>query len=157
MMVASAVGINFTLISPDGEIFKPADDVVERAREFARESGSELNFVNSPDDIEFSCNTDVVITDTHALGDSKDEKEFFLKKLNPYRLTLNKTRSFNDDWIFLHCMPIHYDDELADYVEVDKLIADGKNSRIFRAAENRLYAIMAVLLELNNFRGASYA
>lgn len=86
---------------------------------------------------------------THALGETEAEKQHSKAILAPYRVEEKTVQEFkNPDWIFLHCMPIHVNQEQTDYEEVCQQIVEGPNSKIFQEAENRLYAIMAVLYSL---------
>jgi ornithine carbamoyltransferase len=142
MLAASAIGINFLLICPQKKNYLPAEDVLEKALAFSKKSGSQITINDSAK----IADTDAVFTDTHAMGDTTAEKIHTKKILAPYVVDNEKTRLFkNPNWIFLHCMPIHVKPDNTDYEEVSQSIADGPHSRIFQEAENRLYAIMALL------------
>ena len=45
----------------------------------------------------------------------------------------------NKDWIFLHCLPAHRDQE------VSAAVMDGPHSVVFDQAENRMHAQKAIM------------
>ncbi|NEQ85176.1 MAG: hypothetical protein F6K26_35105 [Moorea sp. SIO2I5] len=145
MLAASAVGIDFLLMCPEKEDCFPPSEVLQKIKTFSEHSGSTI-MINNPAKI---VNTDAVFADTHSLGDTSEEKLRSKEILAPYRVDEEKVQEIeNPDWVFLHCMPIHLTQDETDYEEVSQKIADGAHSRIFPEAENRLYAIMAVLHSL---------
>jgi ornithine carbamoyltransferase len=62
--------------------------------------------------------------------------------LAPFKVTKEIMAAANRDAIFMHCLPMHRDEEAAAEV------ADGPQSVIFDQAENRLHLHKALLLHM---------
>jgi ornithine carbamoyltransferase len=60
----------------------------------------------------------------------------------PYQVNKELLAQADPDAIVLHCLPAHRGQEITDDV------MDGKQSRVFEQAENRMHAQKAVLVEL---------
>ena len=96
------------------------------------------NLIKTTDPVEAIAGADVVVTDTwFSMGeDVKDERR---KILAPYQVTSELMSHAKKDAIFMHCLPAHRGEEVADEV------IDGKQSVIFDEAENRLHAQKSIL------------
>jgi len=62
--------------------------------------------------------------------------------LAPFKVTSDLMAVADKDAIFMHCLPMHRDEEVA------AEIADGPQSVIFDQAENRLHLHKALLLHM---------
>ena len=60
--------------------------------------------------------------------------------LSPYKVTPELMAAANPKAVFMHCLPMHRDEE------VSAVVADGPQSIIFDQAENRLHMHKALLL-----------
>jgi len=81
---------------------------------------------------------DVVITDTWvSMGDQDHEAR--LHAFEPYAVDQSLMALAADDAIFLHCLPAHRGEEVADEV------LDGPQSAVWDEAENRIHAQKAVI------------
>jgi ornithine carbamoyltransferase len=82
---------------------------------------------------------DVVVTDTWiSMGQAHAEGK--LAAMQPYQVTPELMATAGDGAIFLHCLPAHRGEEVADAV------IDGPASAVWDEAENRLHAQKAILL-----------
>lgn len=80
-----------------------------------------------------------VVTDTWcSMGDDPSDHKR-RAALEPFRVDARLLARAAEDAIFMHCLPAHRGDEVADEV------IDGPRSVVFDEAENRLYAHQAVL------------
>jgi ornithine carbamoyltransferase len=82
---------------------------------------------------------DVVVTDTW-ISMGQDHAEEKLAAMMPYQVTPEIMALAKPDAVFLHCLPAHRGEEVADAV------MDGPQSAIWDEAENRLHAQKSVLL-----------
>ena len=74
----------------------------------------------------------------------ESEKEEKVKKFSGYQVNEKLMAKANEDAIFLHCLPAYRG------YEVSEGVIDGKQSRVFDEAENRLHvqkAVMAMLMK----------
>ena len=134
MLGAAMMGYDMFWAIPKG--FEPDKDVVKRAKEIAKTSGSLLKETNDPNEAVSGCN--VVYTDVHvSMGEEgmKDKAKAF----DGFQVNSKLCASADDDWIFLHCLPAHRGEEVTDSV------IDSKNSMVFDQAENRMWAQMSLL------------
>lgn len=138
MHVATKLGWNFTLASPEGYDLNPR--AVEIAKATAKETDSQLKFVRDPH--EAVKGAQVIYTDTWTSMGQEEETAKREKAFPPYQVNARLVGEADKDVIVMHCLPAHRNHELTDDV------ADGPHSVIFPQAHNRLHAQKAVLARL---------
>ncbi len=138
MHVCAKLGANFTIASPEGYDLPAA--AVEVAREFARESGSQLAFLRDPH--QAVAGAQVIYTDTWTSMGQEEEAKKREAVFPPYQVNASLVAEADKDAIVMHCLPAHRGQEITDEV------ADGPHSRLFPQAHNRLHAQKAVLARL---------
>ena len=89
---------------------------------------------------------DVVVTDVWASMGQEAESDDRRAIFEPYRVTTSLMSKAARGAIFLHCLPAHRGEE----VEAD--VIDGRASRVFDEAENRLHTTLAVFLHVWGLR-----
>ena len=138
LLTAARVGMNITLICPDG--YAVPAHYVQAARADAALTGSNLRFTDSVADVEGS---DVIYTDTWASMGQEAEAEKRIPIFQRYQVNDALLDRAGSDVIVMHCLPAHRGQEITDEV------MDGPHSAVFQEAENRLHvqkAIMALLI-----------
>jgi ornithine carbamoyltransferase len=139
LLGCSQVGMNVTVISP--KKYWPKNYFVEKARDIANKKKLKLTIT---DDIEAIKDADIVATDTWtSLWDEK-EKQNRIKDFKNYTITPEIMKKAKEDAIFLHCMPIYYEEEVV------KDVAYGPQSAIIDEAENHIWVQMALMIKLLN-------
>lgn len=139
LFAASKVGMDISAASPAG--YEPAPGVVRRARQFARESGSNILITNDPQ--EAVEEADIIYTDVWASMGQEAEREERLKVFPPFQVNSALLAQAKPSCLVMHCLPAHRGEEITDEV------LDGSRSVAFDQAENRLHgqkAILALLL-----------
>ena len=134
LLGCAIVGMSIKIVSP--KKYWPDDFYVNEARKMCAK-------VEITDKIE-GCtkDVDVVATDTWvSMGDEK-QKVQRLKDFNGYTIDKKLMSLAKPDAIFLHCLPAYYD------YEVTKDVAHGPQSVIFDEAENRMWAQIAIMVNL---------
>jgi len=137
MLGCTLVGMNVTVITKKSHW--PSKYFLDKAKEIAAEKNVKLVITEDLDEIK---NADVVATDTWVSIWYKGKKEQILKELKGYTVTKELMSKAKPDAIFMHCMPIFYDEE------VTKEVAHGPQSVIIDEAENRMWAEMALMVKL---------
>jgi len=143
LVLASALtGYELTVASPVG--FQPPGEVVDRARA----EGGSVSLVRDP--VDAVADAHVVVTDTWVSMGEESEKAERLKAFSGYTVTSALMRKAGPEAIFLHCLPAHRGQEVADEV------IEGPLSLVFDEAENRLHSQKALLVKLmgKEIRGA---
>ncbi len=138
LLAGAKVGMNVTLISPDG--FEVKTQYVQKARADAAKSGSRLKFSSDPDDV---AGSDVLYTDTWASMGQESEAEQRARIFQPYQVNAQLLRRTGTNTAVMHCLPAHRGQEITDEV------MDGPSSAVFDEAENRLHvqkALMALII-----------
>lgn len=129
------VGMNITIASPSG--FEPDADILDQARQDARETGATLKVVADPR--EAIKGADVVYTDVWASmgqeNEAIDKEKMFLQ----YQVNRQLLAQAKKDAIVLHCLPAKRGKEITDEV------MDGPQAVVFDEAENRLHAHKAIM------------
>ncbi|ADU32426.1 ornithine carbamoyltransferase [Evansella cellulosilytica] len=132
---AAKVGMNIAIASPNA--YEPNADILKGANADAEKQNSSISFTNDP--IEAVKDADVVVTDVWASMGQEDEQEERINAFKPFQVNSNLCKHAKDDFIFLHCLPAHREEE------VTAEIIDGTHSVVFDEAENRLHAQKALL------------
>ena len=138
LFAAGKLGYHLAIGSPKG--YLPPDDVNERARILAVESGATLELCTDP--IATVQDADVIYTDSWISMGLEAEAAERERVFPPYQINADLLRHARPDAIVMHCLPAHRGMEITDEV------MDGPQSVVFDQAENRLHAQKAVLLEL---------
>jgi ornithine carbamoyltransferase len=133
----SLAGMDVTVISP--KAYWPKPSYLQQAQKIARTTG---RTVTVTEDIEAVASTDVVCTDTWVSFWYEKERPQRMAALKNYTVTAQVMQKAKPDAIFMHCMPIYYNEE------VTKDVAHGPRSVIIDEAENRMWAQMALLVTL---------
>jgi len=128
-------GMHVRVSSPEG--FEPSPQVLASALEIAETTGSTLCVVDDP----FAAvdGADVVATDTWASMGQEAEHGERLSVFEPFRITPELMSHASGGALFMHCLPAHRGEEVADAV------IDAGCSIVFDEAENRLHAQKALL------------
>lgn len=137
MLGCSLTGMNVTIISP--KKYWPKEQYVKKAREIA---AKKKHTVNTTEDLNAVAQADVVATDTWISLWYENERAQRIADLKNCTITNDIMSKAKPDAIFMHCMPIYYEEE------VTKEVAHSKQSVIIDEAENRMWAQMALLVKL---------
>ncbi|MGQ9636455.1 MAG: ornithine carbamoyltransferase [Thermodesulfobacteriota bacterium] len=131
----SKMGMNMVVASPKG--YQPHPEVVSYAEEEAKRNDSRVKVTEDP--FEAVKGADIIYTDVWASMGKENEREERIKVFKPYQVNSQLTKYAKEDHLFMHCLPAHRGEEVANE------IADSKNSVIFDQAENRLHTQKALL------------
>ncbi|WP_456395629.1 ornithine carbamoyltransferase [Desulfurobacterium sp.] len=135
---AAMTGINFYAATPEG--YEPMPFYVEKAKEIAKSTGSEIVVTHDP--LEAVKDADVVYTDVWASMGQEEEAEERKRIFMPYQVNMELLRHAKPDVLFMHCLPAHREEEVTDEV------IESCRSIVWDQAENRLHAQKALLTKL---------
>ncbi|MGA2820592.1 MAG: ornithine carbamoyltransferase [Anaerolineales bacterium] len=138
LQICAKLGSHFSAASPPG--YEVSSAVVERARVFAEESGSQIALFRDPQQAVRGAN--VIYTDTWTSMGQESQAEARKKIFPPYQVNAALVSAAAKDAIVMHCLPAHRGQEITDEV------ADGPHSVLFLQAENRMHAQKAILATL---------
>jgi ornithine carbamoyltransferase len=143
LMVGSAkTGTHFKLVCPIG--YEPDASILAYARKEGKKSGSRIEVVHQ---VQGSVKgADVVYTDVWTSMGQEAESAKRLRDFNGFQIN-EKLMAESPQAIFLHCLPAHRGEE------VSAGVMDGKQSKVWDQAENRLHAQKALLVTLMGKRG----
>ena len=131
---AYRLGFEIRLACPEG--YQPDQAILDRARK-------ETSVVLTTDPKEAVAGAHVINTDVWTSMGQEEEAEQRKRAFAGYYVDNSLMARADKQAIFLHCLPAHRGEEVADEV------IEGKQSRVFDEAENRLHvqkAIMATLM-----------
>lgn len=137
---AARLGVHLVIGTPGGR-YSPSEDVIAAAREHGKSTGATIDVVT--DASEAVKGARVVYTDVWTSMGQEAENAQRLQDLRDFQVDGALFGKAEADAIFMHCLPAHRGEEVADDV------ADHKRSIIFDQAENRLHtqkALMALLM-----------
>ena len=138
LMAGAKTGVNVSVATPAG--YEPNADIVKTARADAAETGATLEVLTDP--AAAVADADVVYTDVWASMGQEAEQAKREKAFRDYQVTTDLMARAKPTAIFMHCLPAHRGEEVAEAV------IDGPQSAVFDEAENRLHAQKAVLVKL---------
>lgn len=139
LMLASIMGFELRVATPKG--YECDAKVVQKALEFAKESGAKIIISNDPSAA--IKGADVVTTDTWISMGKEDEKSKRVADFKGYMVDSDMMQLAKSDAIFLHCLPAYRGYEVSD--EVLEAHADA----VFSEAENRLHMQKGIMVWLD--------
>ncbi len=131
---AGSLGFELRLACPEG--YRPDPDILAR-------NGARTRIVLTADPREAVRGAHVVTTDVWSSMGQEEEQEVRAKAFKGYFVDGALMRLADPSAIFLHCLPAHRGEEVAEEV------LEGPQSRVWDEAENRLHvqkALMATLM-----------
>jgi ornithine carbamoyltransferase len=131
---AAHLGFPLRLAVPRG--YEADATILERARV----AGAEITVTNDPKVA--TEGADVVTTDVWASMGQEEEAEMRARDFAGFRVDEPLMNTASDRSIFLHCLPVHRDEEVTEEV------FEGARSRVFDQAENRLHVQKALMYRL---------
>ena len=135
LLSGAAMGVNVTVAAPPR--YQPEPGAVTQATWLANASGAKIAVTDDP--FAAAKDADAIYTDVHVSMGHTDGAARAVA-LAPYKITQELMSIAKPGAIFMHCLPMHRDEEVAADV------ADGPQSIIFDQAENRLHLQKALLL-----------
>ncbi|KUM78924.1 ornithine carbamoyltransferase [Streptomyces griseorubiginosus] len=155
LVTGALLGMDVRIVAP--KTYWPAQDVVDRARALAVDSGARITLTESLE--EGVLGADFVATDVWvSMGEPKEVWDERISALAPYAVTMEVLRATgNADVKFLHCLPAFHDlgtkvgQEIfethgLESLEVTDEVFESAHSVVFDEAENRLHTVKAVLV-----------
>jgi ornithine carbamoyltransferase len=136
LLGCALVGMNIRVATPKG--FAPDPAVVSQARSIAK--NSEVIVTHDPKLAVQAAH--VLYTDVWASMGQESEASDRIPIFKPYQLNAELLALADRAAIVLHCLPAHRGEEITDEA------IEGKQSRVWDEAENRLHAQKALLVSL---------
>ena len=137
LLGGALAGVNIRVATPDD--YQPNPKIVKQSRELAANS-SEIVVTN--DATAAVKDAEVIYTDVWASMGQEDLADSRIPIFQPYQVNDELLAHAAKDAIVLHCLPAHRGEEITDSV------MEGKRSRIWQQAENRMHAQKALLVSL---------
>ena len=122
--------------------YQLSDDVVKQAQKLAQ---NENDILITNDPIAAVKGSQVVYTDVWASMGQEDLAESRIPVFQPYQVNNELLSHAENEVIVLHCLPAHRGEEITEEV------IEGKYSKVWDEAENRLHAQKALLASLLGF------
>jgi ornithine carbamoyltransferase len=138
LLGAALTGINFRFASPAGYTIN--DEILNIAREYARESGAEIFLTQDPR--QAVTGADIVYTDVWASMGQEAEAEERRQAFSGYQVNGELLALARADAIFMHDLPAHRGEEVSDDV------IDSEASVVFEQSENKMHLLKALLVEI---------
>ncbi len=153
MLGSAKLGLHFTACAPEG--YYPDDEFVAMCQKIASETGAIIDLSHDPDTAVKGA--DVIYTDIWvSMGEPVEAWDERIRLMKPYQVTQKLMDTAGEQCIFLHCLPSYHNlgtkigKEVGerygmDALEVTDEVFEGKQSLVFREAENRMHTIKAVM------------
>jgi ornithine carbamoyltransferase len=135
---AALCGINFRMASPAGYALK--ENILDLAREYAAASASDIFCTEDPR--EAVRGADIVYTDVWTSMGQESETERRRQAFAGYQVNVALMASAKEDAVFMHDLPAHRGEEVADDV------IDGPQSIVFEQSENKMHMLKALLMDI---------
>lgn len=153
MIGCAKMGMHFVACAP--KKYFPNNDLIEKAKEIAKQTGAILEFIEDP--IQATKNANVIYTDVWvSMGEPDSVWQERISELTPYRVTTKLMANANANCKFMHCLPAFHDLKTTigkniyekfgiDCMEVEDAVFESDASIVFDEAENRMHTIKAVI------------
>ena len=140
ILCGALLGVEIRIACPKG--YEPNSLVINKAKELY-ENKNLLSITNDPHKAVLGAN--VIYTDVWSSMGEENQKEKKDKDFNGFTVNCDLVDKANEEAIVLHCLPAYRSKEITDE------IIEGKKSRIFDQAENRLHAQQSLLASILGF------
>ncbi len=137
MLGCALVGITLTVATPPQH--PPAPDIVQQAQALAATPG-QITHTHDPEAA--VAQAQVVYTDVWASMGQEAENQVRIPRFQPYQVNEALLQKADPQAIVLHCLPAHRGEEITEAV------LEGRQSRVWDQAENRLHAQQALLAQV---------
>jgi ornithine carbamoyltransferase len=137
LLGCAMVGMNVRIAAPADH--QPNRDIVDQATEIAH-SKTEVTVTDNP--LEAAKDAHVIYTDVWASMGQEEEARTRIPLFQPYQVNEQLMAKAANNAIVLHCLPAHRDEEITNAV------IEGKQSKVWDQAENRMHAQKALLAVL---------
>ncbi|WP_267384508.1 ornithine carbamoyltransferase [Cyanobacterium sp. uoEpiScrs1] len=131
------MGMKIRIATPNG--YQPNIQIVEKAKELAVD-GFEIMITNDP--IKAAKDAQVLYTDVWTSMGQENLATSRIPLFEPYQVNETLLNYADKEVIVLHCLPAHRGEEITDTV------IEGKHSRVWEQAENRMHAQKALIVSL---------
>lgn len=131
------MGMKVHIATPDG--YQPNSQIIEKAKELAVD-GFEFMITNDP--IEAAKDSQVLYTDVWTSMGQENLAASRIPLFEPYQVNEALLSYADKEAIVLHCLPAHRGEEITDSV------IEGKHSRVWEQAENRMHVQKALIVSL---------
>lgn len=139
LVIAGAhMGMHVAVATPEGYEYNAG--LLEKAKVIAKANGGSVTATYDP--IEAATDADSIYTDVWTSMGQEEEAAKRLIDFKDFQINDQLIRHAKKDYVFLHCLPAHREEEVA------ASVIDGKNSFVFQQAGNRLHAQKAILASL---------
>jgi ornithine carbamoyltransferase len=135
LLGASLVGMNVVAACPRG--YGPSVEAVAAAEKNAKKFGSMVRVVDDPK--EAAVDSDVLYTDVWVSMGKEAETRRRMKDFRGFQINSETLKLASREAVVMHCLPAHRGLEITDAV------LEGKQSIVWRQAENKLYGAAAAL------------
>jgi ornithine carbamoyltransferase len=138
--MGALLGVHVTVATPGGK-WAPSEQVVERVRDRAKNSGATIEVLTDPRAA--AKDASVIYTDVWmSMGDSEADRAEKMRDLAPFAVTGELMALAAPDGVFMHCLPAHRGEE------VEASVIDGGRSVVWREAYHRRTTIQSLLFHL---------
>ena len=137
LLGGALVGMNIHIATPKD--YEPSAEIVAQARKIA---GDHSNILITHNPKEACENAHAIYTDVWASMGQEDLADKRIPIFQPYQLNSDLMAVADKEAIALHCLPAHRGEEITDDV------MEGKQSKIWAQAENRMHAQKALIVSL---------
>ena len=153
MIACTKMGMHFAAGAP--KKYFPNQELVSLCQEYAQASGGSVLLTEDP--AEAARDADIIYTDVWvSMGEPDEIWEERIRDLTPYRVNQELMSHAKENAIFLHCLPAFHDlktgigKEMGSRYQLSELevtdeVFEGKQSKVFQEAENRMHTIKAVI------------
>lgn len=146
---AALLGMDFRIATPPS-LF-PDKRLVAECKKAAERSGGKITITKNV--AEAVKRTQVIYTDVWASMGEEAKIPERIKLLKPYKVTTKMLKMSGDPRvIFLHCLPCFHDldtetsRKFPQLCEAEDEVFEGRHSRVFEEAENRVHTIKAIMV-----------
>ena len=139
LLAGALFGMEIHLAGPPN--FRPRNQIID----FLDSKGLAQNWHHTLDPIEAAEDADVIYTDVWVSMGCEEQEQDRLLQMEPFRVTAETLAGAKENCLFMHCMPAHPGEEVAQEV------LHTPQAILFDQAENRLHMQKSILRKISHF------